>query len=211
MNPVLTNGPFGPNVVSMSIGRPLQFDPEAALDCAMRLFWRKGYESSSLQELISAMGLSKSSFYQAFNSKHALFERCIERYHQLLTGEMSTRLNRADHGKAFIRELFHSVANETEGRDARRGCLLMNTASEFAQSDGRISKLVSTSIAALVEIFESAITQAQQQHEIPADKNARELANYLVSSMSGLKNMVKAGADRETILQVADVVLGSLD
>jgi TetR/AcrR family transcriptional repressor of nem operon len=195
----------------MSIGRPLQFDPDMALESAMHVFLRQGYEASSLQDLISAMGLSKSSFYQTFESKQVLFKRCIQFYRQGLIDELQLKLSKTDSGKAFIQTLFRGVAKETSGTDGRRGCLLMNTASEFAQTDPAIAELVSNSINKLTQVFEKAIEQGQQQGDIPADKNKHALANYLVSSMSGLKNMVKAGADSKSIKQTADIVLSVLD
>lgn len=177
----------------------------------MQLFWRRGYESSSLQELLSTMGLSKSSFYQTFTSKQTLFQRCIKHYRKTLTSELKTQLKKTGSGKTFINTLFRNIANETCGPDARRGCLLMNTASEFAQSDPDIADLVNNSIEHFIEVFELAVQQAQQQADIPVNKDSRTLATYLVSSMSGLKNMVKAGADKKTVKQIADVVLSALD
>lgn len=177
----------------------------------MDLFWRKGYESSSLQDLLAATGLSKSSFYQAFKSKHRLFQRSLQNYREMLTGELKIQLSQADSGKAFIGATFQNVAGETSGPDARRGCLLMNTASEFAQTDPDIAKLVSDSIDSITDVFERAIRQAQQQGEISSSKDVRALASYLVSSMSGLRNMVKAGADRETIRRIADIAMSALE
>jgi TetR/AcrR family transcriptional regulator, transcriptional repressor for nem operon len=66
--------------ITMIYGRPLEFDPDIALQAAMQLFWCKGYESSSVQDLITTMEVSKSSFYQTFKSKHILFQRCIVNY-----------------------------------------------------------------------------------------------------------------------------------
>ena len=177
----------------------------------MQLFWRKGYESSSLQELLNTMGLSKSSFYQTFKSKHALFENCIKHYRQTLGESLVIQLEKSSSGKAFINKLFQNVADETCGADARRGCLLMNTASEFAQSDADIARLVTNSLQNIIDVFEMAIQRAQQAGEISADKDPHALATYLISSMSGLKNMVKAGADRQTVKQIADTVVSTLN
>lgn len=195
----------------MAIGRPLEYNPNIALESAMHVFWRQGYEASSLHDLLKAMGLSKSSFYQAFDSKHALFQRCITHYREAMIEQMQGLFKKSPSARAFINTLFTDIAKETSGADSRRGCLLMNTASEFAQQDPEIAKLVSSSIKHITELFESTIHQAQQQGGIPADKNARELATYLVSSMSGLKNLVKAGADRKTIKQTAEIVLSALN
>ncbi len=86
------------------------------------------------------------------------------------------------------------------------GCEILSN----LQTDPEIAGLVSGSIESLTNVFELAIQQAQQQGEIPSDKDARTLATYLVSSMSGLRNMVKAGADRETVKRIADITLSAL-
>lgn len=207
----LTCGLNGTILFNMTIGRPLKFDPDVALESAMQLFWRKGYESSSLQELLYTMELSRSSFYQTFKSKHSLFQRCIQFYRQMLTDTMYTQLDKNGSGKSFIKTLFHSVADETSGPDAQLGCMVMNVASEFAQTDHQIAQIVSSSIESFIDVFETAIKQAQTQGEISTDKDARSLAHYFVSSMSGLKNMVKGGADRETIKRIANIILSALD
>jgi len=195
----------------MNAGRPLEFDPEQVLEAAMQLFWRKGYEATSLQDLLAAMGLSKSSFYQTFKSKHTLFKACLRHYRQMLGQDLARQMEQAGSGKAFLQNLFHGLAAESCGAGARKGCLLMNTASEFAQSDPKVAAAVAQGIESLRDIFEAAIRQAQQQGEIAADKDARALAIYLVSSMSGIKNMIKAGADSETVRGIAALTLRILD
>ena len=83
----------------------------------------------------------------------------------------------------------------------------MNAASEFAQTDAQIAALISNGLNQTTDLFETAIKQAQQQQDISASADSRSLAIYLVSSMSGMKNMVKAGADRETIKRIAEITL----
>jgi TetR/AcrR family transcriptional repressor of nem operon len=195
----------------MSVGRPLEYDPEIALDTAMRLFWRKGYETTSLQDLLSEMGLSKSSFYQAYESKHALFEKCVEHYQATRIDKLNTQIDKHRSARAFLEAAFMDVANETRDITTRKGCLLMNTASEFGQTDPSIAKLVADSLDQITTIFKNAIERAQQNGEIPAQKNATELASYLVSTMSGLENMVKAGKDRQTIKHIAKTALSVLN
>ncbi|MFQ5487964.1 MAG: TetR/AcrR family transcriptional regulator [Gammaproteobacteria bacterium] len=195
----------------MNAGRPLEFDPEQALEAAMELFWRKGYEATSLQDLLAAMGLSKSSFYQTFKSKHALFQASIRHYRRMLDQDLTRQMEVAGSGKAFLQNLFQHLVVETRDADARKGCLLMNTASEFAQNDPRIAAVVAQGIESLRDIFETAIRQSQEQGEIPVGQDARALATYLVSSMSGIKNMIKAGADKKTVREIAGLTLRILD
>ncbi len=193
------------------MGRPLEFDPDAALEAAMQLFWRRGYESSSLQDLLVAMGLSKSSFYQTFSSKHQLFQRCIERYREQLIDPMEAQLAEAPSGRAFLEAVFNEVAKETGGPAARRGCLLMNTASEFAQSDPVIADFVADGIEDITDVFAKAIERSQSEGEIHGGEDARSLASYLVCSMSGMRNLLKAGADRETIKRIVRVTLSAVE
>jgi TetR/AcrR family transcriptional repressor of nem operon len=195
----------------MTLGRPLQFNPDRALDNAMQLFWRKGYESSSLQNLLDSMQLSKSSFYQTFKSKPQLFQQSIRRYRRHSTRRLLDTLSRADNARSFIETLFNNIADETDGPDARRGCLLLNTANEFAQTDPHIADIVADSLEQITSILEQAILQAQTENMISRLKNAHTLSKYLMSSMSGMKNMVKAGADRDTIRNINGIVLSALD
>lgn len=177
----------------------------------MRLFWEKGYESTSLDNLLTTMNISKSSFYQAFKSKRNIFENSIRQYRTMLLNHLHSQLRQAGSGKKFIETLFYDVANETSGPEARRGCLVMNTASEFSQTDPKIASLVADSLDQVTTIFEQAINQSQHEGLIDRKKDARSLAVYLVSCMSGLKNMVKAGADRETVKRIVKISLAALD
>jgi TetR/AcrR family transcriptional repressor of nem operon len=177
----------------MSIGRPLAFDPDAALQAAMEVFWSKGYEAASLQDLLQAMTLSKSSLYQTFGSKQELFARCFVRYCDWRASRMRARLAQCGSGWAFIEETFAQVAEGADRGLEGRGCLLMNTASEFGQRDPLVAELVAAGVARFAEVFREAVGRAQREGAIPAERDAQALAEYLVTSMSGLRTMVKAG------------------
>ena len=81
-----------------TVGRPLEFDPNAALEAAMHQFWSKGYEHTSLQDLVTAMNLSKSSLYQAFGSKQQLLQRCLGRYADQFAAQLRQGLADAPSG-----------------------------------------------------------------------------------------------------------------
>lgn len=193
------------------IGRPLEFDPDAALDAAMGVFWVKGYEATSMQDLLAAMNISRSSLYQVFGGKHALFRRCIARYADGFAGRLREGLAQAPSGRRFIEAFLHSVLEDARNDAHRRGCLVMNTASEFAQSDPEIAVDVAASIERFRVVLQAAVERAQREGGIPPERDARILANYLVSSMSGLKNQAKAGADADTLKGIIEVVLRALD
>lgn len=197
--------------MATTIGRPLEFDPDSALETAMQLFWTQGYEHTSMQDLLNAMNLSKSSLYQAFGSKQKLFRQCVARYADFLTGRLREGLTGAPSGRAFIEAFLNSVLTDLEGDAQRRGCLVMNTASEFAQHETDIASDVTTSIERFRAVLQAAVERAQREGDIAPERDARQLANFLVSSMSGLKNQAKAGADADTLKGIIAVILKALD
>jgi len=195
----------------MTIGRPLGFNPEHALDSATELFWHQGYDATSLQSLLKTMGLSKSSLYQAFGSKQQLFEQCLQRYKQMIRANWLKRLTDAASGRQFILDTLLSTAEEAHGSVNPRGCLIMNTASEFAQSNPKIAEKVIEGVETFREIFSNAVQMGQADGTISPDKDPELLANYLVSSMSGLRTMVKAGTNKKTVRSMATIIMNSLD
>lgn len=201
--------------MATTIGRPLEFDPDSALDAAMQVFWTQGYERTSMQDLLTAMNLSKSSLYQAFGGKQRLFRQCLTRYTDMLADRLREGLAGAASGRRFIEDFLGSVLADVEGGAAgdarRRGCLVMNTASEFAQSEADIARDVADSIGRFRGVLQAAVERAQREGDIPPERDARQLANFLVSSMSGLKNQAKAGADTDTLKGIIAMILKVLD
>tara|TARA_B110000495_G_scaffold132796_1_gene116031 strand:+ start:286 stop:879 length:594 start_codon:yes stop_codon:yes gene_type:complete len=191
-------------------GRPREFDADGARDIAMQLFWSQGYDATSLSDLLTAMGLSKSSFYQTFESKLSLFELCLERYKEILVGAMSKGLANAPSAMAFINFALVDVANDTNDPLGRRGCLLMNTAAEFAQIDRGIARCVEAGIQATRDVFLEAITAAQAAGDIDSNARTEVVADYLVTIVSGLKTQVKAGASRDQVANVAELSVAAL-
>lgn len=200
------------NVQNMkaSPGRPLEFDPDVALMAAMQVFWSKGYENTSMQDLLDAMHLSKSSLYQAFGGKQALFERCIARYGDFLTGQLRVALGEAPSGLVFIRHFLESVLDEARGGIEARGCLVLNTANEFARRDPRIAEAVAEGLGRFHGVLLDAVQRAQREGDIPPGRDAVMLANYLVNNMSGLKTLSKAGADEASLKGIIELVLKAL-
>jgi TetR/AcrR family transcriptional repressor of nem operon len=195
----------------MNIGRPRNFDAEQALESAMQVFWSKGYEATSLADLIEVMEISKSSFYQTFESKHQLFQNCINHYQDRYIESITDSLQKAKTGYAFIEATFQSIAEKARPSGDRRGCLIQNCVSEFAQRDPVIAKVIAKGMKNITDIFLSAIKRAQDEGDISKNKKPLPLARYLVSSMNGQMTMIKAGASPSVIKEVTQVVLTALD
>lgn len=191
----------------MAIGRPKEFDTDRALEAAMQLFWHKGYEATSLQDLLKTMHLSKSSFYQTFASKHEIFELCINLYRDSMVHYMEQSLVESSSGLQFIESVFYGIEQETKKSEDRRGCFIMNSASEFSQSDPVIADLVAKGTNKITNVFTKAVRQAQREGDIDKAKKPESIAKYLVSNMSGIKTMVKAGIKNNEVKEIVDVML----
>jgi len=200
MNQLVHNG-------CMSHGRPLEFDPQLALQKAMELFWCHGYEATSLQALLTAMDISKSSFYQAFGSKHELFERCLKAFRERQVERMNAALAQTSSGKEFLRNMLLAAARDSATTEFPKGCLIMNTATEFSGRDVVVADLVGEGARQFAGVFRTAIERAQADGEIAADRDAEVLARYVVSTISGLKTMAKTGLPAAAIEDVAEVAL----
>jgi TetR/AcrR family transcriptional regulator, transcriptional repressor for nem operon len=208
---LLNFGPNGPVVIFMTIGRPKEFEFDEALEAALEVFWKKGYEATSLQDLIEAMGLSKSSFYQTFESKHKLLQSCIKRYQDIITKELTDSLENAKSGRSFIEGAFSALAEKAKSPCDHKGCLIMNCANEFAQKDPTVADLISKATKKTTDIFLMAIKRAQKEGEVSSDKKPLPIARYLVSNICGVQTMIKAGANPAVIKEINEVALQALD
>lgn len=176
----------------------------------MEIFWRRGYEGTSLNDLLIATGLSKSSFYQAFKSKHEVFRRALTRYCDDLTERLRNKLLASNSGWDFIESVMMTAVSEARESDCPRGCMIVNVATEFSNRDARIGKLVADGVKRVTEIFSAAVKRAQKEGSIPAEKDPTLLGRYLLSSLSGLRTLVKAGNSHTSIAAVVTVIMASL-
>jgi len=193
------------------MGRPREFDSEQALDAAMHLFWRQGYEATSMQNLLDTMQLSKSSLYQTFGSKHELFQQCINQYRRMMTTELQQQFDAAISGREFIEKFFMMITDRAKNPANRIGCLVMNTATELAQRDKEIGKLIKLGTENFTKIFTQAVKRAQQEGDVSADKNPQALGYFLMSNLSGLNSMAKAGASQAVLKDISKEIVNSLN
>lgn len=167
------------------MARTKEFDREQALDRAMHAFWERGYEGTSLPELLAAMGIGRQSMYDTFGDKRALYLLALERYIDR-SEQAHACLATAKSVKRAIRELFEAIANESV-KEKRRGCLGVMTSVQLAPNDPELARLMARRQRVLEEHFYEALERARQTGEIPKSKDARGLARFLVSALVGLR------------------------
>ncbi len=191
--------------------RPREFVAEKALEKAMHLFWDKGYQAASLVDLTRAMGLSKSSFYDTFGSKHELFLSAIEHYRDTVTALVVERLESSAPAREAIEGVFKFIVGNAVDQGDRRGCFLCNCAAEVSPHDPQAGARVAEALKQLEEAYYNAIRRGQSAGEIPSGRDARALARYLTSSANGLVLMSKATPDRAVLEDIVRIVMEALE
>jgi AcrR family transcriptional regulator len=190
----------------MNRGRPRNFDPDLVLENAMQLFWSQGYEATSLQDLLIATGLSKSSLYESFGNKQSLFEAAFTRYFNMRAAQMRERLEQADSPLGFIRGCLLSVLDDAQ-RGTPRGCMLVNVANEFSTTDPAVQSLIELATRRFRQVFECAFEQAQARGELSERQSPVALALYMHCAMSGLRTQAKSAIARKDLLTVIELVM----
>jgi TetR/AcrR family transcriptional regulator, transcriptional repressor for nem operon len=193
------------------MARPREFDTTEALDQAMQVFWSKGYEATSLSDLVDAMKLSKSSFYDTFGSKHEVFLAAIEHYKKTVASQVAQVATLDAPARKLIAGIFERAAGRITEKDGRRGCFLNNCCVEVALHDPAAAKLIGGGFDIMEDTLFALVERGQRQGDIANDKDARALARYLTSSLHGLMVVGKANPDPKALADIARITLKALD
>lgn len=143
-------------------GRPSIFDEEKVLEKARELFWTRGYEATSLDQLLEAMGLGKSSFYHAFGSKKELFEKIMDRFVNDTIHRLAADLPIHPHPIERIREFFRGIASSPSHLH-RKGCFMGNTVVELINTEHSLSARAAKKLERLEELFRTYIERRNDQ------------------------------------------------
>lgn len=192
------------------MGRPKQFDPELAVEQAMQVFWRKGYASTTPQDLVDALGIGKGSLYNAFGSKHALFERALKLYRESQADALAELLARPGPVKERLRTTLTFIAEMNLGDPDRRGCLAVNTAAELASSDPQANELVSRMFDRTEQAFRAVIDEGQRTGEISSERNAQAIGSLMLNTVVGLQLLSKTANGPDRLARVIDALLETL-
>jgi TetR/AcrR family transcriptional repressor of nem operon len=193
------------------MARSKEFDPEAALQAALEIFWRRGYEATSMADLVEGLGIARASIYATFGSKHELYLLALRRYGELCDPALLAELSRPGPALPSVRALVTRFAEESAGDELRRGCFMTNTAVELAPHDRAAARRVEASWDFLEAGLTSALLRARAQGELAAGREPRALARMLLVLLQGMRVVGKAGGDPERPRDAAVQALALLD
>lgn len=202
------------NLYVLPVARPRSFDEERALDAAMHAFWANGYEATSTQDLCEATGLGRSSIYNTFTSKHDLFRRALTRYMDTMNaGQLQILEDVERPATERLRALLDRVIEgefERRGDGNSIGCLTVNTTVELAGRDPEAAALLERDLATRLTVLSATIRAGQRDGDITSGRDADTLARYVNAVIGGMRVSAQGGADRATLLAIADTAMDAL-
>jgi len=189
------------------MSRPKEYDCEEVLAKITELFWEKGFEATSINEIVTRTGLNKHSLYNEFGDKENLFLLCIDEYVNKSIKELGDILTSEPLGLSNIEAFFDNrVAYATSG--TCKGCLLINSVTEKETLSERINQKVISLLSNLNKVsFYNCLKAAQENNEISRDKNCEVLASYLTCFLFGLVNIGKNETRNNEIRKIVDAAL----
>jgi TetR/AcrR family transcriptional repressor of nem operon len=191
--------------------RPKEFNPDDAVEKAMQVFWHKGYESTSMEDLLGAMDLNRGSLYDTFGDKRQLFLKVVDRYCTTVVGSKFALLDQPGPALPTLRGFIHGMLEGALADPQRRGCLIANTVMELSPHEKEIAGTLRQTLKMLEDAFFRVLDRAKQQGELNSQKDSRALARFLTTMLQGTIVMIKSGAAAETVRQTTDTALSILD
>jgi len=191
---------------SRSVGRPREFDEEAALEAAMDAFWAKGYEATSMADLCNCTGLHKGSLYQAFGDKHKLFMNALHHYADSEFHETTAVAFKLESPLARIRAVVGKIC---EDASSDKGCMMINSMVELAPHDAEVKAALKGFGGQRMQIITETIAQAQALGEIKVKTDPYKLARQLMMTLAGGAAMVKGLLEPHEITEAAEDLIDS--
>lgn len=191
------------------MARPKEFNRDEALKRAMAVFWEKGYEATSTDDLLRAMGIGRQSMYDTFGDKHRLFLEALQVYNAESGAGLVERLHAGSSPLMAIEKVLLSIANQPPEERAR-GCMGVNATTELAQKDPEVASVIRAAGVLCETAFEQILRAAKRQGELSPSVDEKKGGRFLLSTLQGLRVTAKAGATPEALRDIATFAVAGL-
>ncbi|MFJ6099498.1 TetR/AcrR family transcriptional regulator [Streptomyces sp. NPDC092359] len=194
------------------MARTKEFDPDAALQAALDLFWARGYEATAMSDLVEHLGIGRASIYATFGNKHELYLKAMDRYLETRDPDLTEELSAPGPALPAVRALVRRFATEasTEG-ERLNGCFVTNSAAELGPHDTKVARRVELSWEQIETLLHASLARARAGGELPADRDPRALARMLLVLMQGIRVVGKVSGDPARVRDATEQALTLLD
>jgi TetR/AcrR family transcriptional regulator, transcriptional repressor for nem operon len=192
------------------MARPREFDEDVVLDAAIQCFWSRGYEATSVKDLIGKARITAASLYNAFGDKRVLFRTAFDRY---VEGSIGERIRRCEAlpPREAIRAFFDEVLDRSLNDREHKGCMLVNSALELAPHDSEFRKIIASVLNRIETFFLKCIKAGQADRTITRSVPADNLAQHLLSVLMGMRVLARARPERALLEGAVSIALAMLD
>lgn len=191
-------------------GRPVSFDRDEAIDAAMQIFWRKGYLAVSSSELADAMGIRRSSFYNSFVSREAVFQEALEHYGQIAPDRALDLFGPDKPVLPVIVQVFRDLCRARADDKQARGCMVCNAAGEVIGVDEEIGPVISQALAARIRSLEVLLRRAVDRGELPRKTDVPSVSRAVVCFLIGINTLSKVLRSEQQLWATAQTFLRGL-
>ena len=182
------------------MARPREFDPQAALQTAIEVFWEKGYFDASVDEVVKRSGVAKYGIYGTFGTKRELFLQALQQYSKDRHHDIQRVIREPGASLPQIIKFFKEAPGRVMHRSSkRRGCLLCNTGTELGARDPEAASIVNRSFDDVAGVFEGCLRRAVENGEIGPDSDVERLAKFLANEFRALLMLAASGRSRRSI------------
>ena len=192
------------------MARTKEFDTDEVLSKAIDLFWDKGYNGCSMQDVVDGLGLSRSSIYETFGDKRQLFLEALKRYQYEGLKALEEDINTTSDIRQSLTKVFESVIPQSQDSPLQKGCFMVNSAVELACQDPEIAEIVRVNRLEVEDILCKAIEKGQQSGQLASTLDPRSIARFIYTSLSGIRVTARSGTDRKTLEDIICVTLSVL-
>lgn len=193
------------------MARKREFEEEKIIKIATTLFWNKGYNAVSTQDLIDAFGISRSSMYGAYKDKRSLFILALQHYRQTAAQSMLDILANEISFFDTITSILNQIIKETITDNQSKGCFIVNTAIELAPHDKEILEIIQQNRTNIIDGLSEAIQKGIDSKELTKNNNPKALANYFYNLINGLRVDAKVTKDKLNYQDTIKIALTVLD
>ena len=192
------------------MARTKDFDENEVLSKAVNLFWLKGYNATSMQDLVDELGISRSSLYDTYGDKHTLYLKALESYQAAGSVNFNNIVSNAPSAKTALKNLLEYILSNLVNDACQRGCFLVNAELEVAPQDAEVSKMICENYRQLEEVFYTTIKKGQDSGEISNSQDARALARFVSTTVKGMQVTSRSIKDKAVFDDVISLTLSVL-
>jgi TetR/AcrR family transcriptional regulator, transcriptional repressor for nem operon len=192
------------------MARPREFDEDVVLDMAMQCFWAKGYEATSIRDLVERTGITGASLYNAFGDKRSLYQKALDQY---VEGGIADRISRCGKlaPRAAIEAFFSEILKRSLTDREHKGCMLVNAALEVAPHDPEFQEVVAGVLVRIEMFFHDCVLAGQAEGTVTRSISAKNIASHLLALLMGVRVLARARPERAVLEGAVSTALKLLD